>query len=179
MVCVEDLLVEVDQLHDEKQFSRIFEMLNTYVRENPAADSNVEVLWRFARAHYDLSGELGVQRSKQEQLLRAGQQLANQCYQLNADNFYSHKWMAVFISALTEFDSIKNKIESAFRIKEHCDRANELLDTDDTGKKLKDGTLEHLLGRWCFRIASISWIERKLAKAVIAELPAARLCTIY
>ena len=58
MVCVEDLLVEVDQLHDEKQFSRIFEMLNTYVRENPAADSNVEVLWRFARAHYDLSGGL-------------------------------------------------------------------------------------------------------------------------
>jgi regulator of microtubule dynamics protein 3 len=69
---------------------------------------------------------------------------------------------------------MKDKIASAFKVKEFCDRANQLLPLSPDGTPLKDGTLQHLLGRWCFRIASVSWIERKLAKAIIAELPDSR-----
>ena len=70
---------------------------------------------------------------------------------------------------------MKTKIQSAFKIKEHCDNANAILGKDENGKQIMDGTLEHLLGRWCFKIASVTWIERKLASAVIAELPDSRI----
>jgi hypothetical protein len=50
----------------------------------------------------------------------------------------------------------------------------EILREDESQPVKHDGTLEHLLGRWCFRIAAISWLERKLAATLISELPDAR-----
>jgi hypothetical protein len=34
-----------------------------------------------------------------------------------------------------------------------------------------DQTLNHLLGRWCYAVASVSWMERKLASAIFATPP--------
>lgn len=75
----------------------------------------------------------------------------------------------------TEFMSIKQKIASGFKIKEYCDKAYSILREEKINGETEDATLEYLLGRWCFRIASISWIERKLASSLLTEVPDARL----
>lgn len=55
MSSVSTLLQTVDALHESKEFAKIFTLLEDYIQTNEESDSNVEVLWRYARAHYDLS----------------------------------------------------------------------------------------------------------------------------
>ena len=59
----------------------------------------------------------------------------------------------------------KKKIEDAFRVKKHADKAHELAP--------EDGTVLHFLGRFSYTIAGISWIERKLAASFMATPPTA------
>ncbi len=49
------------------------------------------------------------------------------------------------------------------KIKRHASRACELNPEDS-------GTL-HLLGRWCYSLASVTWIERKTASALFSTPP--------
>lgn len=35
----------------------------------------------------------------------------------------------------------------------------------------EDRTLLHLHGRWCYNVAELSWMERKLASALFGEPP--------
>ena len=59
----------------------------------------------------------------------------------------------------------KEKIQNAFTVKEHADKAHELMP--------EDATVLHFLGRFAFTIAGISWMERKLAASFIASPPEA------
>lgn len=106
----------------------------------------------------------------------------------------SHKWYAIVLSSLSDFRSTKEKIQESVLIKEHCLKAIELhgkgahssLKTTHHRPRRReqcpdslprlwcaggDQTLNHLLGRWCFAVASISWMERKLASAIFASPP--------
>jgi hypothetical protein len=47
-------LSQLDVLHGEKQFRQIHRELKLFVGQNPNCE-DPEVLWRFARALYDLS----------------------------------------------------------------------------------------------------------------------------
>lgn len=49
--------------------------------------------------------------------------------------------------------------------KEHVEKAVSL--------KPEDPTLHHLLGRWCFEVANLSWLERKAAGMLFADPPTA------
>jgi len=82
---------------------------------------------------------------------------------LNENCSQGHKWYAILLSLKGDFVSTKEKIGNAFTIKEHCLKANELTPNDST-------TL-HVLGRWCFDVAKIGWVERKLASAIFAQPP--------
>ena len=62
-----------------------------------------------------------------------------------------------------DFQGTKEKIANAFKIKEHALKANEL--------QPKDATTLHLLGRWCFGVSNIGWMERKLASTLFGTPP--------
>eukprot|EP01027_Heterolobosea_sp_BB2_P002714 GEZU01004083.1.p1 GENE.GEZU01004083.1~~GEZU01004083.1.p1 ORF type:complete len:137 (-),score=48.72 GEZU01004083.1:44-454(-) len=57
----------------------------------------------------------------------------------------------------------KEKVQNAYKIKEHALKALEIRGNDPT-------TL-YLLGRWCFAVASIGWIERTVASTLFASPP--------
>jgi regulator of microtubule dynamics protein 3 len=59
--------------------------------------------------------------------------------------------------------STKDKIESAYKVKEYALKA---LAVDP-----HDASTLHVLGRWCFSVANVSWIERRLAATLIATPP--------
>jgi len=83
----------------------------------------------------------------------------------NEKNPFSHKWYAICLSAVGDFQDTKDKIGNAFLIKEHALKAAEL--------KPNDATTWHLLGRWCTGVANIGWVERKLASVLFATPPEA------
>lgn len=61
--------------------------------------------------------------------------------------------------------SLKRKIEEGYLVKQHAETAVQL--------NPQDSTTLHLLGRWCFTVADVSWIERKFASTIISEPPSA------
>jgi tetratricopeptide (TPR) repeat protein len=61
----------------------------------------------------------------------------------------------------------KEKIMQAFSVRKHAEIA--------VRYNPSDATTHHLLGRLCFNVANISWIERKLAQTLLADPPTATL----
>jgi len=156
-----EVIVKVEELFEKKGNSQeIFEILSKAQKDYP---ENVEIIWRFARAHFDMADTKPDDKVWREDMLKKGVVHANKALELDDKNAFSHKWWAIMTSAVGEFLSQKDKIQNAFLIKEHALKANEL--------KPKDSTTLHLLGRWCFNVASLGWFEKKAAAAFFATPP--------
>jgi len=146
-------------LQAAKQFQEVFDFLSEEVKSKP---DDVEILWRLARANYEL-GEIASDKTVKQEYFTEAHKLAAKCLELDEKNAMSHKWVAITTSGLGDFLSTKEKIGNSFKIKEHALKALELKPTDPT--------ICHLLGRWCYAVANIGWVDRKLAAALFATPP--------
>eukprot|EP01118_Nematostelium_gracile_P007164 TRINITY_DN2318_c0_g2_i1.p2 TRINITY_DN2318_c0_g2~~TRINITY_DN2318_c0_g2_i1.p2 ORF type:complete len:231 (-),score=86.00 TRINITY_DN2318_c0_g2_i1:69-761(-) len=156
----DEVIKQVDELVENKGSpEQVFEALSKAQTEH---SDNVEILWRLARAHFDLS-DTKADKAFREDHLKKGYEVASKALTIDGNNPFSNKWFAIMTSAMGEFQGQKEKIQNSFKIKEHALKANEL--------KPKDATTLHLLGRWCFSVASLSWLERKAAAALFATPP--------
>jgi len=154
---------ELDQMHDNKQFDEIFDTLRKIVEDEGNEDP--EYLWRYARANFDKAQELPDGDKDREAFIVRGREVSEKAVGIDGSNGPCHKWFAICLSSQGEYLPKKQKIQDAFKVKEHADKAHELMP--------EDGTVLHFLGRFAFTIASISWMERKLAQSFIAEPPTA------
>lgn len=59
---------------------------------------------------------------------------------------------------LAEHEGISKRIQSGFSFKEHVDKAIELQPEDPRG--------HFLLGRWCYQVSHLNWLEKKTATAL-------------
>lgn len=73
---------------------------------------------------------------------------------LNISNAHLHKWYAILVGVYGEFLPIAEKIKNGYRFKEHVMKALEI--------SPNDADLHHLLGRFKYEVANLSWIERKV-----------------
>jgi hypothetical protein len=71
--------------------------------------------------------------------------------------------MAITYGRLGDFSDTTSKIKNSFLIKEHALKAQKL--------NPKDSTVVHVLGRWCFGVANISFVERTAASVIFATPP--------
>eukprot|EP01007_Sphenomonas_quadrangularis_P000763 NODE_1613_length_811_cov_226.534121_g1348_i0.p2 GENE.NODE_1613_length_811_cov_226.534121_g1348_i0~~NODE_1613_length_811_cov_226.534121_g1348_i0.p2 ORF type:complete len:219 (-),score=45.68 NODE_1613_length_811_cov_226.534121_g1348_i0:155-787(-) len=121
-----------------------------------------ELLWRFARAHYQM-GVNAKSKDEQQKYFVAGLQYAERAREYGDTIGPCHKWWAIMVKKVGDFGGTKEKIQNAFKIKEAALRAVELTPTD--------GTSHHLLGAWFYNVANVGWIERKVATALFASPP--------
>ncbi|NWI13388.1 RMD2 protein, partial [Crypturellus soui] len=142
-----DLLQQADSLHkgsedDKKEgFRLLLEKEEKY--ENCAG-----FLWRVARAYGDLF-ELTTDAEEKKKYVTDGK---------------SRKTMfAIMCGYMSQFESVQNKIRNGYLFKEHLDKAIEL--------KPQDPFLYYLNGRWCYSVAQLSWIEKKVATALFGAPP--------
>ncbi|XP_078351181.1 regulator of microtubule dynamics protein 1-like [Oculina patagonica] len=155
---------EVEQLHsnnnaDDKH--KIHRLLQECIQNQPSC----EVTWRYARSFYDiamLKGKSGDVDGKKS-LLYQGMAEAEKAIELDKNNSNAHKWYAIILGSTTDYESLQNQILLGFKYKEHIKQAIEL-DRNDPSNY-------HLLGRWCYEIAMLSWWQRKAASAFVAEPP--------
>jgi tetratricopeptide (TPR) repeat protein len=155
----QEVLAKADAMDDNKEFDALYTFLYEQEKAHP---DHFEITWRLARINFDMSSEKPAQ--KKEYLLKAFD-YAEKLLKMQPDHYLSHKWYAIVLSALSDFRSTKEKIIESVQIKEHCLKSIELHGRGG------DQTLNHLLGRWCFAVSSISWMERKLASALFAAPP--------
>eukprot|EP01135_Chromosphaera_perkinsii_P010146 Nk52_evm12s2039 gene=Nk52_evmTU12s2039 len=158
------LLKQADALFSQGQ-SEVMEMYNILCQLNEANPGQAEILWRLARASRLMSKDSRVGKDEQKAHAYAALDFANAAIEADPNNWAAHKWKAIAISLVGDYEGVKVKLTNAFKIKEEFIRALEL--------KPDDATTRHLLGVWCFTFADMAWYERKVAAAIFGEPPAA------
>jgi len=132
---------------------------------NSADQSDAEVLWRLSRTHFELSEVNPADAALRQAQLEKSAEYGQAALAANPNHYGPHKYFALSTSALGQFQSSNEKISNAFKIKEHADKAASL--------NPSDAQTFYLLGRWSFSVASVGWIERKVASALFGTPPSA------
>ncbi|XP_042238883.1 regulator of microtubule dynamics protein 1-like isoform X1 [Homarus americanus] len=158
------LFKQVDQVIDGTgdEQTQAYNLLKN--EENEYAD-NPEFLWRVAKATRNMAAiqeKLGNEKDK-ETLICDAFGYAAKALDLDKENAEIHKWYAILAGARGEFLGIRERVKSGTIFKKHIDRALQL--------KAKDSTLHHLLGRFCYEVSQLSWLEKRAATALFGEVP--------
>lgn len=125
--------------------------------------SNPELLWRLARASRDLAQLSITDTETKKSLTYESFEFAKRALELDAENFACHKWYAITLSEIGDYESTKQKISNAYEIQKHFKKAIDL--------NPLDATSYHLLGMWCFTIADVPWYQQKIASAIFETPP--------
>ena len=108
------------------------------------------------------------QLTKQKQLLHwlaKAEEDVKRAVQLDDGNADAHIWVATVLGKKCDHVATKERIALGKEVQEHLERATGIRDTDYIAS--------YTYGRWCFEVASLSWIERKLAAALFGTPPEA------
>lgn len=161
---IADFTKQIDEMRERKEFSPVFNSLKaTYESQQNSGIVDPEIMWRYARAYYDLSTTKLAGSDEKKQIVQAGFDLVKEGLEKFDNSSMMHKWYAILITALADFGGSKDKIQNAFIFRDHVRRAIEL--------NPKDGSSYHLLARWCFEVAKLSWWEKKAAAALFGAPP--------
>ncbi|KAJ6664746.1 hypothetical protein lerEdw1_006319 [Lerista edwardsae] len=156
-----NLLQDVDRLRcgsdDEKRES--FRLLH---ENEEKYKSYAGFLWRLARAYGDMF-EITTDAEEKKNFASEGKLVGENAVSLDSASAESHQWFAVMCGYMSQFENIQNKIKNGYLFKEHLDKAIEL--------KPQDPFLYYLTGRWCYEVAQLSWLEKKVAAALFGTPP--------
>ncbi|KAF2354329.1 Tetratricopeptide-like helical domain [Trinorchestia longiramus] len=147
----------------EEQMQSAYEQLQ-HATQHEFPD-NAEVLWRLAkscRSMATLEEKRGNLDKKKEYIFEAFVH-AERSLAINAQNADTHKWYAITSGARGEYLGTRERIESGKVFKRHIDAA--------LAFSPNDATLHHLLGRFCYEISGLTWLERRAAAALFGAVP--------
>ncbi|GAB1286730.1 Regulator of microtubule dynamics protein 3 [Apodemus speciosus] len=178
---VQLVLQQADELHRGSAQSKR-EGFQLLLNNKLAYGSRQDFLWRLARAYSDMS-ELTEEESEKKSYALNGKEEAEAALKKGDESAASHlcklrgcvfpsmaetfrakvllrsqPWYAVLCGQLAEHEGISKRIQSGFSFKEHVDKAIELQPEDPRG--------HFLLGRWCYQVSHLSWLEKKTATAL-------------
>ncbi|NWZ79142.1 RMD2 protein, partial [Poecile atricapillus] len=143
-----NFLQQVDNLHEGSEDDKK-EGFRLLLEKDDKYENCVDFLWRLARAYGDLFEMTTDAEEKRKYYV---------CM-----FFFSPLRFAIMCGYMSQFESVQNKIRNGYLFKEHLDKAIEL--------KPQDPFLYYLNGRWCYSVAQLSWIEKKVAAALFGTPP--------
>ncbi|NWI33169.1 RMD3 protein, partial [Sula dactylatra] len=157
------LLQQADRLHDgnEQEKREGFQLL---LNNKLAYADQKDFLWRLARAHSDMC-ELTEDTDEKRSYASDGKEEVEIALQKWDRSAECHQWYAVLCGQLSEHESIQKRIQAGYIFKEHIDKAIEL--------KPEDPKSYYLLGRWCYQVSHLGWLEKKTASALFEAPPTA------
>jgi len=156
---------ELISLSDEKHKINEYDTVYEYLKQAEIIEpSNFEVIWRLARAHYDFSDN-SINQEVINRNLYSGLRYAEKALNIGEDRAKSHKWYGILIGRVGEVEGTEQKIKNSYPMAEHTKKAIEL-DPEDAGNY-------HVMGRWHYALASLTWFERQIASWVYATPPKA------
>lgn len=144
---------EIDAVRFHHNFGEVERRLAPHIGPNCV---DRELLWRQVRSFSDIATE-EQDKNKRKQLVQQGFDLAERLRSLHPDFFAAHLWWGIMLSKMSEFISKMEKGPTVKHSKEAFDKAYAL--------NPEDPTVQHVLANWCYQIASLSALERKLLQA--------------
>ncbi|NXP64503.1 RMD3 protein, partial [Chloropsis cyanopogon] len=157
------LLEQADRLHggDEQDRREGFQLL---LNNKLAYAGQREFLWRLARAHCDM-WELTEDEDERRSYATGGKEELELALQKWDQSAECHQWFAILCGQVSEKESIPKRIQAGYVFKEHIDKAIAL--------KPQDPQLYYLLGRWCYQVAHLGWLEKRTVSALFQAPPTA------
>ncbi|XP_066275373.1 regulator of microtubule dynamics protein 1-like [Branchiostoma lanceolatum] len=155
---VQQAIVNADELYSIGDTVELYQLL---LQHKDSGDAGI--LWRLARATRDYAHLSTCSAEDRKTLTYQALQFAEQALQINPKDFACHKWYAICISDVGDYEGTKAKIANAYVIRDHFKEAIAL--------NAKDATSIHLLGLWCFTMAEMPWYQAKIAAAIFATPP--------
>jgi len=154
-------LARTDSLHDISDYEAELLQLENLSSNYP---EEVEVLWRLSQVHFDIADQ-----TNDEEIHKAhfypGFEAAEKAVKIDTNSARANHWYAVLIGKIGMLEGTKQKIINSYEVEEYGLKAIEL-------DPYYDGSL-HLLGRWHYELADLSWVERTVAKIVYETPPKA------
>lgn len=161
-------LTQADSLYDAGKLAEAEALLQPLMATLQGANNNAkraQVQWRLGRVKYK-RGVLLAKEGKEleaKTLYQRGLADVEASLALDDSSAQAHLWMSIMIAKVA--NTTKEKIQNAFKIKEHALKSTRL---NPAG-----ATAHHVLGEWAFGVASISFVERRVAAALFATPPTA------
>ena len=155
---LERIVKQADSLFEENEFGQLLEFLSSYEEQNEP-----ELLWRLSRAYYKVAVARGTAAEVARELSYKAIEVVNRSLAVDGKSFAAHKWAGITLSHIGCYEGMTSKIKQAYTVKSHFENALKL--------NANDPTSWHLLGQWCYTIAEISWLERRVVSSVLATPP--------
>lgn len=155
----EAVVAEADKVQAGCDYATVKTLLFTAI---DGGDKHPELLWRAARNCYDLCQE-STDKAVREELIKKGFDLVTAAAEADRNSFAAQKWMGIILGSLGEFVATKEKIANAYIIRDHFLKAIEL--------NPNDATIQHCMGKWCWSILQIGWLERQAASLLFGTPP--------
>ena len=159
---VRALLDQAEKAHDANDYQKTMSLLQQAEKFDP---NNAEILWKEARGYFDFADQKPDDEAWQKENIYPGFEKAKKALALDENSAGANKWYAILIGRKGEIEGTKQKIENSYPMKKYTLRAIEL-DPDDASNY-------HVMGRWNYALADLSWIERQVASVIYATPPEA------
>ncbi|UCH11398.1 MAG: hypothetical protein JSU61_05785 [Fidelibacterota bacterium] len=152
---------QIDELNDAKDFDGAFALLEPLGAEH---GGEVGYLWRMGRHHFNESDNT-TDEEMIEREVRAGFEFAKQALAADSMDADANGYYAILIGRVGEIEGTKQKILNSYDVKKYAMKATELDPSNDSWP--------HVMGRWHYTLADLSWFERTIASIVYATPPQA------
>ncbi|XP_005316470.2 regulator of microtubule dynamics protein 3 isoform X1 [Ictidomys tridecemlineatus] len=150
------LLQQADELHQGSVQNKR-EGFQLLLNNKLVYGSRQDFLWRLARAYSDMC-ELTEEVNEKKSYALNGKEEAKAALEKGNESAECHQWYAVLCGQLAEHEGIQRRIQSGFSFKEHVDKAIAL--------QPENPMAHFLLGRWCYQVSHLGWLEKKTATAL-------------
>ncbi|KAG9480896.1 hypothetical protein GDO78_010262 [Eleutherodactylus coqui] len=157
------LLQRSDQLHngDTEQKREGFQLLSS---NKLVYGNRQDFLWRVGRSYSDMC-EITEDLAEKKSYALEGKEVVEAALQKEGQSAECHKWFAILCGHLSEHEGIQKRIQTGYLFKEHIEKAILL--------QPNDPQCYYLLGRWCYEVSNLGWLERKTASALYDTPPSA------
>lgn len=159
---VERYLARGDSLHKVNNHKAALEM---FEKADALQPNSAAVQWRIAQEYYDFANS--AEDARKEELYQKSINIARNAVDLDPTNARAHLQVAISAGMLAIHKGGKDKVELSKVVKEQAQRSIELDDSYHVAY--------HVLARWHYEIANLSWVLKTAAKVIYGGLPDASL----
>ena len=149
----------VDSLYQIGKYNQSAKIIKKLYKEN---NNDIEIVFRLARSIF-LIAEETIDQKKQAEIYYKGFKYAKKALKMDSANGYANFWYAAYIGKIGLLEGTKQKILNSYKVQEYGMKAIELAPEYEH--------CYHLMGRWHYELAELTWFERSIASIVYATPP--------
>jgi tetratricopeptide (TPR) repeat protein len=157
-----NLMQQADSAHEAKDYDLTMELLQQALELDKMND---EILWKISRGYFDFADRKPNDLEYKKPFLYKGREFADRALAINDKSAGGHKWYAIHHGQVGEAEGTEQKIKNSYGMRDHTMLAIKYDPEDDANY--------HVMGRWHYALADLSWFERKIAGMIYAKPPEA------